>query len=79
MIKGKMKVLVDDEMKVVEAPFIIVSPPGTKRIAEALEDTTWITIHGTNETDLDKIEQHFIAEDMQEYLDFDKQLLLPLG
>src|SRR5882672_1242156 len=35
--KGKLEVLVGDELKVIEAPAVIVSPPGTKRIARALE------------------------------------------
>lgn len=76
--KGKMEVLVGEEMQVIEAPFTVVSPPGTKRIARALEDCVWTTIHGTDETNLNIIERTFIAKDMQEYLDFtiDKQLKL---
>ena len=76
--KGKIKVLVGDEIKIIEAPCTIVSPPGTKRIAIALEDTIWTTIHGTDETDVDIIEQQFIAHTEAEYLEFEKQLQLPL-
>lgn len=70
LVKGKMKVLVDNIIQDVEAPFIVVSPPGTKRIATTLEDCIWITVHGTHETDLDLIEKEFIAQDEKEYLDF---------
>lgn len=73
---GVMEVLVDDKVRLVEAPFTVISPPGTKRIARAIEDCVWITIHGTNETDLEKIEDHFIAKDEQEYLYFSEQLKL---
>ena len=76
LAKGKMKVLVGDFYKMVEAPFIVVSPPGTKRIAIALEDCVWITVHGTHETDLELIEKTFIAQSEQDYLDSDKQLRL---
>lgn len=75
MTKGEMLVLVGDEIKHVKAPFVIVSPAGTKRIAEALEDTIWITVHGTDETDVEKIEHKFIAQDEAEYLEFKKLLL----
>jgi len=78
LAKGRIKVLVDDEMKEVQAPFIVVSPAGTKRIAEALEDCVWITVHGTEETNVGLIEKEFIAQSEQEYLEFkeDRQLIL---
>lgn len=79
LAKGKMKVLVGNAVQEVTAPFIVVSPPGTKRIALALEDCIWLTVHGTHEKDLDLIEKEFIAKSEQEYLEFleDKQLGLP--
>lgn len=77
MAQGEISVLVDDEIRRVKAPFIVVSPPGTKRVAYAHEDTVWITVHGTEETDLDKIEEHFIAQSEQEYLDFCAKLSPP--
>lgn len=78
LAKGRIKVLVDGIIKDIEAPFIVVSPPGTKRIAYALEDCVWITVHGTNEKDVDVIEKEFIAQDEKEYLNFikDDQLRL---
>lgn len=70
MSKGDMSVLTEDGVKRVQAPFTVVSPPGTKRIAYAHEDTIWTTIHGTDETDVDKIEQEFIAQSEQEFIEF---------
>lgn len=43
------------------APLSIISKAGTKRAIIALEDTVWITVHVTNETDLEKIEEYVIA------------------
>lgn len=78
LVKGKMSVLVGDHVQLIEAPFTIVSEAGTKRIAMAHEDCIWITIHGTHETDIDKIENTFIAQDEKEYLEFCGQLKLGL-
>lgn len=82
MSKGKMRVLIDEKLVLIEAPFTIVSPAGTKRIAQALEDTVWVTIHATDETDLEVIEHKFIAQDEEEYQTFlleHQQFRLPLG
>lgn len=48
-------------------PLTMVSPAGTKRALVALEDTVWTTVHLTNETDLDKIEDHVIAPTYEAY------------
>jgi hypothetical protein len=48
-------------------PKTMVSPPGTKRALLALEDTVWTTVHLTDETDLEKIEEHVIAKSYEEY------------
>ncbi len=70
LIKGKVSVLIDGKMQTIEAPFKVVSPPGTKRIIIGLEDSIWMTIHGTHERNIDEIEKIFIAHNKQEYLEF---------
>jgi len=65
-----MQVLTEEGIKEVEAPFTVVSPEGTKRIAYTLTDCVWTTIHGTDETDINAIEKHFIAKSEQEWLEF---------
>jgi hypothetical protein len=70
MVSGELIVSTEAGMQRVKAPFIVVSPPGTKRVAYALEDTRWITIHGTHETDVEVIEQLFTAESEAEYLEY---------
>ena len=85
LMQGSMSVLVGEEIQTVSAPFIVASPAGTKRIAKALEDCIWVTVHGTNLTSVDEIEQHFIAQDEDDFQKFveehsirDMQLALPL-
>lgn len=73
MVKGELSVLVGDKIEHIVAPFIVVSPPGTKRIAYAHEDTVWITVHGTDETDLEKIESQFTADSYSDFLAFCEQ------
>lgn len=51
-------------------PKTMVSPPGTKRALVALEDTVWTTVHLTDETDLEKIEEHVIAPTYEAYEQF---------
>lgn len=60
--KGDLSVLSVDGIMRVKAPFTIVSGPGVKRAVYAHEDCIWTTIHGTDETDVDKIEEIFIAK-----------------
>lgn len=72
--KGDISVLTDKGMVRVQAPFTIVSPPGTKRIAYAHEDCVWTTILRTNETDPEKIEQSCTVANRAEYLEFRKQI-----
>jgi quercetin dioxygenase-like cupin family protein len=68
--KGDISVLTEEGIKRVGAGAVIVSPPGTKRAGYAHEDTIWITIHGTDERDVNKIEQRFIAQSYEEYVLF---------
>lgn len=60
--KGSIAVLTEGGIKRVDAPFTMVSLPGTKRVGYALEDTIWTTIHATSETDLAKLETDLIAK-----------------
>jgi hypothetical protein len=48
-------------------PLTMVSPPGTKRAVYAVTDAVWVTVHLTNETDLEKIEAEVIAPTFQDY------------
>lgn len=50
----------------IKAPFSWVSEAGAKRIIYANEDSLWITVHATDETDLDKIENELIAKSFDE-------------
>jgi hypothetical protein len=65
--KGDITVLTEHGMKRIKAPCTLISQPGIKRAGYAHEDTVWTTIHPTHETDLEKLEEHFIAKDFSEF------------
>jgi hypothetical protein len=73
LLKGKLSLYMGKGIpaKVIEAPLIFNSKPGTKKFAFANEDTIFLNIHPTSETDVDKIEQEFIiSEDEFNKLDY---------
>lgn len=67
---GEIDVLTHEGMKRVKAPFTIVSPPGTKRIAYAHTECVWTTILHTNEIDPDLIEAEFTVSTEREFVEF---------
>jgi len=78
MIKGKMAVLIDGSVKVVEGPTTFVSPAGRK-LAYIIEDVTIQNVFATDETDVDKLEDLIVDKSdtwRAHELEADTQLLL---
>lgn len=69
--KGKIRVVTEEGVKEIEAPYTFISPAGTKRAGYVLEDTVWTVFHATESTDQQEIRKEFIAES---YEHLDKQL-----
>lgn len=59
---GEVSVLSTDGVIRIKAPFTFVSNPGVKRVIYSHSDSVWSTFHGTDETDIEKIEKQFIAD-----------------
>ena len=70
LAKGDRSTLIGDMIVRIQAPYIDVSPAGTKRITYTHEDSVWITVHATTETDVEKLEHELVAETEQEYQEF---------
>ena len=64
--KGKCSVSTEDGPLFLEGPCIFTSRPGVKKAVYAWEDTTWVTIHVTDKTDLSEIEDEVIAKEYDE-------------
>ncbi len=77
--QGSMLVTTESGIERVNAPFTVVSPAGTKRIAHTLSECIWTTIHGTDEKDVDLIKSKFIAQSEDEWLEFAGFNQLELG
>ena len=63
----------------IKAPYSGFTKAGTKRVLFILEDCVWTTVHATQETDLEKIEDEIMAKDYDELIENikEKQLCLP--
>lgn len=63
LLTGSLTVATENGIELLKAPLVIKSMPGTKRIGYFHEDSSWITVHPTQTTDLDLIEQQVIVPD----------------
>jgi hypothetical protein len=67
LMKGTVMVGTEEGSVTYQAPLMMVSKAGTKRVVYTLEDTIWATVHLTDQTDLEKIEDEIIAKTYEEY------------
>lgn len=74
MSKGDMTIVTETGPMRVQAPFTVVSPPGTKRVAYAHTDTIWTTVFGTHDKDPETIVDFFTTRSEAEYLEHRKTL-----
>lgn len=70
VMTGKASVATENGVELIQAPYQGMTQAGTKRALFIHEDMVWITVHVTNETDLDKIEEEIIAKDFNECDEF---------
>lgn len=62
LIKGTVRITTEAGAVEYEAPQVMVAPPGTKRIAYAITDVSWLSVHAVGEErDLEVIESKLIA------------------
>lgn len=61
--KGQIVVWTESGMVRMNAPYVLVSKPGTKRVTLAEVDSTAMTVHRTDNTDLDAIEAEIIESE----------------
>jgi len=72
LAKGVMTIYDEKQIFTVEAGFTAESKPFTKKAGLAKEDSIWINVFETEETDLDIIEELFIIKE-DEYLALEKE------
>lgn len=64
-LSGSLSIITDKGVEYVKAPCIHRTMPGTKRIAYFHEDSTCFTIHPTQLTDVDEIEEEIIVPEAE--------------
>ena len=75
--EGDISVLTPNGVVRVRAPYTVVSPAGSQKIAYTHQKTVWTTFHSTELTEPEEIEKFFVVENYQEYLDYVRQLPCP--
>lgn len=66
LLSGRVRVTTEEGTTELEGPAVWVAPPGVKRVAHALTDVAWLTLHAVGaERDIEKIEQSFIADSFE--------------
>lgn len=61
LLKGGVTVITENGIEYLKAPMILKSMPGTKRIGYFHEDSSWVTVHPTEQTNVDEIEKEVIV------------------
>jgi len=64
--QGRLSVYKNGRLEEIEGPCTFLSSRGTKRAGYVHEYTIWTTVHATNETDLDLLEEEIIAKSFEE-------------
>jgi hypothetical protein len=68
VVSGDVSVQTDKGIVRIKGPCWGITQAGTKRLLYLHEETVWVTVHATQETDLEKIEEQLIAKDTKELL-----------
>jgi mannose-6-phosphate isomerase-like protein (cupin superfamily) len=72
--KGEIIAWTENGMKKLQAGDVVECKPGTKRVTLATQDSIGVTIHKTEETELDKIELELVEPDETSMFDSGNKL-----
>ncbi len=75
---GFVTEVTDAGLQRIKAPYTMISKPGTKRVVWAHETTVWTTIHASEETSIDKLEDDLIAASYDDMPALVEQLTLEI-
>lgn len=66
ILKGKIRILSEEGVVELQAPYHGITEAGTKRLVYVLEDCIWYTLHATDKTTPEEVEDEVIAKDFGE-------------
>lgn len=67
LLRGRIQVATENGTAEIQAPAVIVSPPGTKRAGVTLEDTVWLTVHACASRTAEDAWSELVTNDRDEY------------
>ena len=73
LAKGRIRITNGTDSYVISEGHIMVDQPGVKRLGYAETDVIFITVHRTDNTEIDDIEKELVSATFEEY---EQQLLL---
>jgi len=76
LAKGRLRITNGTDSYIISEGHIMVDPPGIKRLGYAETDVVFITVHRTDNTEIDAIEDELVSDTFEEY---EQQLLLGGG
>ncbi len=62
IMSGAVSVITDDGPVYLKAPYHGITEAGTKRVLYIHEDTVWITVHRTDATEIEEVEDELVAK-----------------
>jgi quercetin dioxygenase-like cupin family protein len=66
--QGRATVLTENGVLEIKAPYLFKSPPGVRRALLIHEDMIWTTVHRSDHTDIESLEEQLIAKDFNDPL-----------
>ena len=73
LAQGTLRITNGTDSKIISAPYTFVDKAGIKRLGYAETDCTFITIHRTDNTEIEDIENELVSTTLEEY---EQRLLL---
>ena len=67
LASGTMRVTTGSKATIITAPFIAIEKPGIKRLAYTETDCTFITVHHSDKTDIQELEDELVCDTLAEY------------
>ena len=75
VLEGDLSVIVPGGLVRIKAPYFGITEAGTKRVLYIHEDTHWINVHATDETDVEKMREEFTVKTYDELPELVKKTL----
>lgn len=73
ILKGHLSIAIGDTITEIIAPHVYIGQPGAKRVVYCHTDVIWATVHGTDETDHQLLEEELFCNSVEEFNDFIKR------